>query len=53
MFVATIGPTVSDNDGCCWGEGHFRVNGVEVARIDDAKDRRHAFREMSRSRGFK
>jgi enoyl-[acyl-carrier protein] reductase I len=29
-----------------WGEGHLKVNGRQVAHIDDAKDRRQAFREL-------
>jgi hypothetical protein len=31
-----------------WGEGRFRVNGREIARIDDAKDRRGAFRGLEK-----
>src|SRR5262249_38702036 len=29
-----------------WGEGHLRVNGREVAHVNDAKDRRQAFRKL-------
>ena len=29
-----------------WGEGHLRVNGREIARVNDAKDRRQAFHEL-------
>ena len=31
-----------------WGEGYFKVNGREIAHIDDAKDRRQAFRELKK-----
>lgn len=47
-FSASWGPNKLEIAVAPWGEGHFKVNGVEVARIDDAKDRRQAFREMSR-----
>ena len=30
------------------GEGYFKVNGREIAHIDDAKDRRQAFRELKK-----
>jgi enoyl-[acyl-carrier protein] reductase I len=30
-----------------WGEGHLKVNGREVAHINDAKDRRRAFRNLN------
>ena len=29
-----------------WGEGYLKVNGREIAHIDDAKDRRQAFRTL-------
>jgi enoyl-[acyl-carrier protein] reductase I len=29
-----------------WGEGHLKVNGSEIARVNDAKDRRQAFRDL-------
>ncbi len=31
-----------------WGEGHLKVNGREIAHIDDAKDRRQAFRNLKK-----
>ncbi len=47
-FVASLGPNKLEIEVTPWGEGHFKVNGVEVAHIDNAKDRRQAFREMSK-----
>jgi hypothetical protein len=29
-------------------KGHLRINGRDIARIDDAKDRRQAFREIKK-----
>ena len=29
-----------------WGEGHLKVNGREIAHVNDAKDRRQAFRDL-------
>lgn len=31
-----------------WGEGHLRVNGRQVASVDDARDRRQAFRKVKK-----
>ena len=31
-----------------WGEGHLKINGREIAHVDDAKDRRQAFRAMKK-----
>jgi enoyl-[acyl-carrier protein] reductase I len=45
-FVATVGDRL-EIDVAPWGEGHFRVNGVEFAYVNDAKDRRQAFRKLS------
>jgi enoyl-[acyl-carrier protein] reductase I len=47
-FVATVGSDKLQIDVAPWGEGHLRVNGKEIARVDDAKDRRQAFRELKR-----
>jgi enoyl-[acyl-carrier protein] reductase I len=35
-------------DVALWGKGFLRVNGREIGRIKDAKDRRHAFRELNK-----
>jgi enoyl-[acyl-carrier protein] reductase I len=47
-FVAIVGGDKLEIDVAPWGEGHFKVNGREMARIDDAKDRRQAFRELKK-----
>jgi enoyl-[acyl-carrier protein] reductase I len=47
-FVAILGPNRLEIEVTPWGEGHLRVNGVDVAHSDDAKDRRQAFRQMSK-----
>jgi hypothetical protein len=45
-FVATVGNDKLEIDVAPWGEGHLKVNGRELAHINDAKDRRQAFREL-------
>ena len=45
-FVATVGNDRLEIDVAPWGEGHLKVNGREIAYIDDAKDRRQAFRAI-------
>ena len=47
-FFASVGNEKLKIDVAPWGEGHLRVNGREIAHIDDAKDRRHAFRELKK-----
>jgi enoyl-[acyl-carrier protein] reductase I len=42
-FVATVGNDRLEIDVAPWGEGHLKVNGREIAHIDDGKDRRHVF----------
>src|SRR5262245_51821366 len=46
QFIATLGDDKFEIDVAPWGEGHFKVNGRQVARVDDAKDRRQAFRKL-------
>ena len=48
QFVAIVGRDKLEIDVAPWGEGHLKVNGREIARINDAKDRRQAFRELKR-----
>jgi enoyl-[acyl-carrier protein] reductase I len=50
QFVANVGNDRLEIDVASWGEGHFKVNGREVAHADDAKDRRQAFREIKKDR---
>jgi enoyl-[acyl-carrier protein] reductase I len=47
-FFANIGGDKFEIDVAPWGEGHLRVNGRQVAHINDAKDRRAAFRELKK-----
>jgi enoyl-[acyl-carrier protein] reductase I len=47
-FFATVGGDQFEIDVAPWGEGHLRVNGRQVAHINDAKDRRGAFRELKK-----
>lgn len=47
-FYATVGQTKLEIDVAPWGEGHLKVDGREVAHVDDAKDRRQAFRELDK-----
>lgn len=48
QFTTTVGKNRLEIDVAPWGEGHFRVNGREIANIDDTKDRRQAFREIKK-----
>ena len=48
QFVANVGNDRLEIDVAPWGEGHFKVNGREVAHVDDVKDRRQAFREIKK-----
>jgi enoyl-[acyl-carrier protein] reductase I len=43
QFVATVGNDRLEIEVAPWGEGHFKVNGREIAHINDAKGRRQAF----------
>ena len=47
-FTATVENDTLEIDVTPWGEGCFKVNGREIAHIDDAKDRRQAFRELKK-----
>ena len=47
-FFANVGDDKFEIDVAPWGEGNLRVNGRQVAHINDAKDRRGAFRELKK-----
>ena len=47
QWVATVGDHKLEMDVAPWGEGHLKVNGREIAHINDAKDRRQAFRNLN------
>jgi enoyl-[acyl-carrier protein] reductase I len=48
QFVAMLGDDRLEIDVAPWGEGHLRINGREIAHVDDAKDRRQAFRAIKK-----
>jgi enoyl-[acyl-carrier protein] reductase I len=48
-FVAVVGDKRLEIDVAPWGEGHLKVNGLEIAHVDDAKDRRQAFRKLAKA----
>jgi enoyl-[acyl-carrier protein] reductase I len=47
-FMAVVGADKLLIDVAPWGEGRLRVNGQEIAHVNDAKDRRQAFRELKK-----
>jgi enoyl-[acyl-carrier protein] reductase I len=47
-FTAVVGNLKLKIDVAPWGEGHLTINGREIAHINDAKDRRQAFRSLKR-----
>ena len=47
-FMAIVGADKLAIDVAPWGEGRLRVNGQEIAHLNDAKDRRQAFRELKK-----
>ena len=47
QWVATVGKDKLEMDVAPWGEGHLKVNGREIAFVNDAKDRRQAFRNLN------
>ena len=42
QWVATVGKAKFEMDVAPWGEGHLRVNGLEIGFVDNAKDRRQS-----------
>ena len=46
QFVATVGGDKLEIEVAPWGEGQLKVNGREIAHVNDAKDRRQAFRDL-------
>jgi enoyl-[acyl-carrier protein] reductase I len=45
-FTASAGGAKLEIDVAPWGEGHLKINGREVAHVNDAKDRRQAFQKL-------
>jgi len=46
QFVAIVGKDRLEAEVAPWGEGLLKINGREIARVDDAIDRRQAFRAI-------
>jgi enoyl-[acyl-carrier protein] reductase I len=46
QFFATVGPDRLEIEVAPWGEGTLKVNGVQIAKISERKDRREAFRDL-------
>ena len=44
---ATVGNYKLEIKVAPWGEGELKVNGKKVSRVDNAKDRRQAFRQLA------
>jgi len=47
-FVAIVGNKKLEIDVAPWGDGHLKANGREIAHVNDAKDRRQAFRKLAK-----
>jgi enoyl-[acyl-carrier protein] reductase I len=47
QWMAEVGKLKLEMDVAPWGEGHLKINGQEVAHINDAKDRRQVFRNLN------
>ncbi len=48
QWVATVDKAKFEMDVAPWGEGHLRVNGLEIGFVDNAKDRRQVFRDLNK-----
>jgi enoyl-[acyl-carrier protein] reductase I len=46
-FVATVGDYKLEIKVAPWGEGDLKVNGREISRVEDAKNRREAFARLA------
>jgi enoyl-[acyl-carrier protein] reductase I len=49
QFVATMRGDRLEIEVAPWGEGHLKINGREIARVTDAKDRRDAFSQLEKA----
>jgi enoyl-[acyl-carrier protein] reductase I len=45
-FLATVGDDQLEIDVAPWGEGHLKINGREIAHINDEKDRRQGSKRL-------
>jgi enoyl-[acyl-carrier protein] reductase I len=48
QFVALLGDDRLEIDVAPWGQAHLKINGREIAHVDDAKDRRQGFRAIKK-----
>jgi len=46
-FVATVGDYKLEIKVAPWGEGDLKVNGREISRVEDARNRREAFARLA------
>jgi enoyl-[acyl-carrier protein] reductase I len=46
QFFATVGPDRLEIEVAPWGEGTLKVNGVQIAKVSERKDRREVFRDL-------
>ena len=49
QFSTTLGTDRFEISVAPWGEGQLKVNGHEIARTAEAKDRRHAFATLKQA----
>jgi hypothetical protein len=48
-FVAVVGQDKLEIDVAAWGEGYLKVNGRNIAYVNDGKDGRQVFRKLART----
>src|ERR1700740_3527159 len=49
QFFTTLGKDQFEINVAPWGEGQLKVNGLEIARTAEAKDRRQAFASLKQA----
>src|ERR1700739_3420890 len=49
QFFANVGKDQFEINVAPWGEGQLKVNGLEIARTAEAKDRRQAFASLKQA----
>src|SRR5438045_8074504 len=49
QFVTTLGKDKFEINVAPWGEGQLKVNGLEIARTAEAKDRHQAFSSLKQA----
>ena len=52
QFFTTLGKDRFEINVAPWGEGQLKVNGLEIARTAEAKDRHQAFARLKRAAGL-